>query len=76
MSEQLFVFYTNKWVHGAAEGFENAVKEEIYLSSKHNNIEVVSVIAPTFDDCWNATEKLIPGSFLQFRRRFFGGANI
>lgn len=45
-------------INNICEGTRNAQSSESYISQNFNRWEVISVIAPTFDQAWKIVDKL------------------
>lgn len=50
---QLFIFFSHGELVAVSEGLENALLEEKHLTKTTNGVEVISVLGPTFDICWD-----------------------
>lgn len=50
---QLFMFFVKCELVSVAEGTCNGENEEKYLLSRHNDVQIVSVVGPEIDKCWD-----------------------
>lgn len=50
---QLFMFFVNGELVSVAEGTCNGESEEKYLLSRHNDVQIVSVVGPEINKCWD-----------------------
>ena len=54
----IMIFFVNGKFDGVCEDWASALNVEAYLSGVSNNVEVVTVLGATLEDCWQWCNKV------------------